>query len=114
VQDTVDVRPGDTLSVRVPLEESDTGAVHVAQTSFTIPMNATGDGDLEVEPARPDYWLQRGLTLEATIDKLLSQPSSYDLELQIRLRGTHRIKQFLTQDRPLNGWDSVNLNLLKG
>ena len=114
VQDTINVRPGDTLSVRVPLEESDTGAVHVAQTSFTIPMSATGDGDLEVEPARPDYWLQRGLTLEATIDRLMSQPSSYDLQLQIRLRGTHRIKQFLTQDRPLNGWDSVNLNLLKG
>jgi len=110
----VDVRPGDTLRVRVLLAESDTGAVHVAETTFGIPTTANGDGELEVMPGRPDFWLQRGLSLETTLDRLMSQPSSSDLLLQVRLGGTHRMTQHLPQPLPLNGGEGVALNLLRG
>jgi hypothetical protein len=113
-QTSIDVHRGDVLSVRVPIVESNTGIVHVAQTTFTIPATATGDGQLEVGSARAYFYTRGSTTLQATIDQLMSQPTAYDLQLQVRLRGTHRMTQYLTQDRPLNGYDAVDLNLIKG
>jgi hypothetical protein len=112
-QDTINVHAGDTLTVKVPLEESDNGAVTFAMTTFTIPLDATRDGDLEVSGARPDYWL-RSYPLETTIAKLQSQPSTLDLRLEVRFRGSHKEIQYLPQPLPLTGYDDVALNLLRG
>jgi hypothetical protein len=112
VQDGIDVRAGDTLSVRVPLQAPDTGDVHVAATTFTIPTNATRDGFLVVSPARPNYWYGN-LSLEETMAKLTSQPSYTDLQLEVRMRGAHRLIQIIPQDRPLTNDDEVDLNLVR-
>jgi hypothetical protein len=112
VRNAIDVHPGDTLRVRVPLRQGDTGEVHVAQTTFTIPRSATGDGSLEIGTARPHFWFS-GLSLEGTIAKLLAQPSSQDLRLRVRMRGAHALARSLPQLQPLVGGDEVALNLLR-
>ena len=113
VQDTINVHAGDTLTVKVPLERSDTGDVTFAQTTFTVPLDATRDGNLEVSGARPDYWL-RSYPLADTIAKLLAQPSTLDLRREMRFRGAHKEIQYLPQTLPLTGYDEVALNLLRG
>jgi hypothetical protein len=113
LRDTIRVHAGDTLSVRVPLVQSDTGDVHVAQTSFAIPANARRDGYLAAEGGQPDYWLGRGLSLDRTIAKLLAQPSTLDLSVQLRLGG-HRMTQYLRQSLAPTGEDEVNVNVVRG
>ena len=83
---------------------------HVSSTRVL----AVRGGELEVRAARAYFYTRGSTTLQATIDQLMSLPTAYDLQLQVRLRGTHRMTQYLTQDRPLNGYDTVELNLIKG
>ena len=105
------MKPGDTLSVRVPLQAPDTGDVHVAATTFTIPSDmrpATGSS----RSAPRDRTTGTGnLSLEETMAKLTSQPSYMDLQLEVRMRGAHRLIQIIPQDRPLTNYDEVDLNL---
>ena len=45
--------------------------------------------------------------------KLTSQPSYTDLQLEVRMRGAHRLIQIIPQDRPLTNEDEVDLNLVR-
>jgi hypothetical protein len=112
VRETIDVHPGDVLSVRVPLQESRTGDVIVAETTFTIPADARGDGSLFAGTTRTSFWV-RGTSLTDTIEKLLASPTSEDLQLQLRLRGAHRQTQYLPQTLPVAGSDDVDVRVLR-
>jgi hypothetical protein len=112
VRDAIDVRRGDVLSVRVPLQDSSTDELSFVDTTFTIPSNATGGGSLFVGAARADFWVS-GDTLEETIAKLVASPTADQLELQLRVRGARRQTQYVQQPLPVVGWHDMEVDLVR-
>jgi hypothetical protein len=113
-QPTIDVHRGDTLDVRVPVQEVKTGTVHIASASITIPTGVRGSGELEVYPGRGYFSTRRNQSLQQTIASLQKVPRGYDLTIEVRMRGTHRIHVTVPTDFALKGEPApVELHLIK-
>jgi hypothetical protein len=113
-QPTINVHRGDTLDVRVPVQEVKTGTVHIASASITIPTGVRGSGELEVYPGRGYFYTRRNLSLQQTIAALQNVPRGYDLTIEVRMRGTHRIHVTVPTDFALKGEPApVELHLIK-
>ena len=113
-QPTINVHRGDTLDVRVPVQEVKTGTVSIASASITIPTGVRGSGELEVYPGRGYFYTRRNLSLQQTIATLQKVPRGYDLTIEVRMRGTHRIHVTVPTDFALKGEPApVELHLIK-
>ena len=113
-QPTINVHRGDTLDVRVPVQEVKTGTVSIASASITIPTAVRGSGELEVYPGRGYFYTRRNLSLQQTIAALQKVPRGYDLTIEVRMRGTHRIHVTVPTDFALKGEPApVELHLIK-
>jgi hypothetical protein len=111
VRDSIKVAPGDTLDVRVPIQQRSTGDVQVVNTSLTVPTGVRGRGYLYVYAARSYFYARRGSTLQQAITQLENTPTGYDLALFMRLRGTHTIRQTIPTPWVLKGQQEVDLQL---
>jgi hypothetical protein len=104
VRSSINVAAGDTLDVRVPIQQADTGLLQVAQTSFVIPDSVRGRGELEVYPGHGYFYVRNPGTLEQAFAKLQNVPRGYELWLAVRMRGmNHPLRQRLAQPWALKG-----------
>jgi hypothetical protein len=111
---TLDVRKGDTVDVRVPVQQVSSGDVYTAVTNFTVPTGVRGSGRLEVYPGRGYFYARRNQTLDQTIAQLQKVPRGYDLTIEVRMRGAHTIRMEIPTDWPLKGYpDDIALHLIK-
>jgi len=111
---TLDVRRGDTVDVRVPVQQVSSGDVSTATASFTIPSTVRGSGRLEVYASRGYFYTRRNLTLDQTIAALQQVPLGNDLTIEIRMRGAHTMRAVIPTAWPLKGnVNEVDLHLLK-
>ena len=110
---TLSVHKGDTVDVRVPVQQVSTGDVYTAVTSFTVPAGVRGSGRLEIYPGRGYFYTRRNLSLDQTIAQLEKVPRGYDLTLEFRMRGAHQIRTEIPTDWPLKGFHEVDLHLIK-
>jgi len=111
---TLDVHKGDTVDVRVPVQQVSTGDVYTAAASFTIPTGVRGSGRLEVYPGRGYFYTRRNKTLDQTIAQLQKVPRGYDVTIELRMRGAHTMRVDVPTDWPLKGSpDDIAVHLLK-
>jgi hypothetical protein len=103
-QTSINVARGDTLDVRVPVQQVDSGLTEVAHGSFVIPDTVRGSGELEVYPGRGYFYIRRPGTLDQAFAKLLKVPTGNDLILEVRMRGMdHRMKLVVPTSYVLKG-----------
>jgi hypothetical protein len=111
---TLDVHKGDTVDVRVPVQQVSSGDVYTATATFTIPTGVRGSGRLEVYPGRGYFYTRRNKTLDQTIAQLLKVPRGYDVTIELRMRGAHTMRVVVPTDWPLKGSpDDIDVHLLK-
>jgi hypothetical protein len=111
---TLDVHKGDTVDVRVPVQQVDSGDIYTAAASFTIPSTVRGSGRLEVYASRGYFYTRRNQSLDQTIVQLQKVPLGNDLTIEIRMRGAHTMRMVVPTDWPLKGNpDDIALHLLK-
>ncbi len=114
VRRTIDVRPGDTLRVKVPVVSPGGRVVQVAR-SFSIPDTATGSGRLEIQLGNPGFWVEAD-TVKALLWRLQNQLSSDELRMRLRVKGLDRpvnrriAMPWLLEGEPI----SVRLNVERG
>ena len=79
-----------------------------------IPTGVRSSGELEVYPGRGYFYTRRNLSLQQTIAALQKVPRGYDLTIEVRMRGTHRIRVTVPTDFALKGEPApVELHLIK-
>ncbi len=79
-----------------------------------IPTGVRSSGELEVYPGRGYFYTRRNLSLQQTIAALQKVPRGYDLTIEVRMRGTHRIHVTVPTDFALKGEPApVELHLIK-
>jgi hypothetical protein len=111
---TLDVHKGDTVDVRVPVQQVSSGDTYTATASFTIPTGVRGSGRLEVYPARGYFYTRRNKTLDQTIAQLQKVPRGYDVSIELRMRGAHTMRVLVPTDWPLKGSpDDIDVHLIK-
>jgi hypothetical protein len=111
---TLDVHKGDTVDVRVPVQQVSSGDVYTATATFTIPTGVRGSGRLEVYPGRGYFYTRRNKTLDQTIAQLEKVPRGYDVTIELRMRGAHTMRVDVPTDWPLKGSpDDINVHLIK-
>jgi hypothetical protein len=111
---TLNVHRGDTVDVRVPVQQVSSGDVSTATASFTIPSTVRGSGRLEVYASRGSFYTRRNMTLDQTIAALQKVPLGNDLTIEIRMRGAHTLRAVIPTAWPLKGnVNEVDLHLLK-
>src|SRR4051794_39863830 len=111
---TLNVHRGDTVDVRVPVQQVNSGDTYTAVWSFTVPTSVRGSGRLEVFPGRGYFYARRNLPLDQTIAQLQKAPRGNDLANSIRMRGSHTIRADIPTDWPLKGYpDDIALHLIK-
>jgi len=111
---TLNVHKGDTVDVRVPVQQVSSGDVYTAVASFTVPTGVRGSGRLEVYPGRAYFYTRRNRPLDQTIAQLQKVPRGNDLTIEIRMRGAHEIRMEIPTDWPLKGYpDDITLHLIK-
>ena len=89
VRGSIDVRPGDTLLVRVPIVVRSTGAVVFAESRFVVPATVTGDGHLQVVVGHPRYWIEG--TWDEVLFRLTKQPAANVLYIRLSMKGMDQI-----------------------
>lgn len=111
---TLDVHKGDTVDVRVPVQQVNTGDIYTAVASFTIPTGVRGSGRLEVYPGRGDFYTRRNQPIDQTIAQLQKSARGYDVTIELRMRGAHRMRVLVPTDWPLKGNpNDVDVHLIK-
>jgi hypothetical protein len=111
---TLDVHKGDTVDVRVPVQQVSSGDVYTASASFTIPTGVRGSGRLEVYPGRGYFYTRRNKTLDQTIAQLQKVARGYDVTIELRMRGAHTMRVLVPTDWPLKGYpDDIAVHLIK-
>lgn len=111
---TLNVRRGDTVDVRVPVQQVTSGDTYTATASFTIPTTVRGSGRLEVYAGRGYFYTRRNMTLDQTIAALQKVPLGNDLTIEIRMRGAHTLRAVVPTDWPLKGnVPDIELHLVK-
>jgi hypothetical protein len=111
---TLDVHKGDTVDVRVPVQQVSSGDVYTATATFTIPTGVRGSGRLEVYPGRGYFYTRRNKTLDQTIAQLQKVPRGYDVTIELRMRGAHTMRVDVPTDWPLKGSpDDIDVHLIK-
>src|SRR3954467_13190768 len=111
---TLNVHRGDTVDVRVPVQQVNSGDTYTAVWSFTVPTSVRGSGRLEVFPGRGYFYARRNLPLDQTIAQVQKAPRGNDLAISIRMRGSHTIRADIPTDWPLKGYpDDIALHLIK-
>jgi len=110
---TLDVHKGDTVDVRVPVQQVSSGDVYTAAASFTVPTGVRGSGRLYVFASRTSFYTRRNLPLDQTIAQLLKTPLGTDLSIYVRFRGAHAIRFTIPTEWPLKGFKDVDLHLIK-
>lgn len=101
VHKAIDVAPGDTLSVRVPLVPRGSDTAVMVNTSFTIPDTVTDDGELRVRSSFDDYYIRSRTpgTIDEVIKQLQRVTRNDELYLWVKMRGMPRaLIQRLPQD----------------
>lgn len=84
---SLDVSPGDTLQVRVPIAVAD-GSMRFVDRSFVIPDTVSGDGRLEIELGDPDFWVSG--SFEEVRWRLVGQLSRTEMRIRMKMRGMER------------------------
>jgi hypothetical protein len=111
---TLNVHKGDTVDVRVPVQQVSSGDVYTAAATFTIPTTVRGSGRLYVYPSRGYFYTRRNQSLDQTIAALEKVPLGNELTIEIRMRGGHTMRAVVPTDWPLKGkFQEVDLHLLK-
>jgi hypothetical protein len=111
---TLNVHKGDTVDVRVPVQQVSSGDVNTAVASFTIPTTVRGSGRLYVYASRGYFYSRRNQSLDQTIAALQKVPRGNDLTIYARFRGGHPIRFTIPTDWALKGYaEPVDLKLLK-
>jgi hypothetical protein len=111
---TLNVHRGDTVDVRVPVQQASSGDTHTAVESFTVPTTVRGSGRLYVYAGRGSFYARRNQPLDKTIAQLQKTPRGYDLTMDVRFRGAHPMRFTIPTDWPLKGdAKPINLKLLK-
>jgi hypothetical protein len=111
---TLNVHKGDTVDVRVPVQQVSSGDTQIATASFTVPTGVRGSGRLYVYASRGYFYTRRNLPLDQTIAQLQKVPLGNDLTIYARFRGVHAIRFTIPTDWALKGFaEPVDLHLLK-
>lgn len=110
---SIQVAPGDTLDVRVPVQYKPTGETQVAQASFVIPKTVRGRGALEAFSSRGYFYFRNPGTLDRLIAKFAKVPRGNDLTIYVQMRGMdHPIREVVSMPWVLKGdADPVELRL---
>jgi hypothetical protein len=112
-QDTINVAAGDTLDVRVPVQQVDTGDTFIGAGSLQIPTKVRGSGNLEIYPGRGYFYIRNPGTLDQAIAKMDRVPRGFDLIIEARMRGANRVRMVVPTPYALKGEASpVKLHLI--
>jgi hypothetical protein len=91
------VQPGDTIQVSVPIAPLDGSPLVHVNLSIPVPNTVTGNGRLEVENGYPRYFT-RGDTIQQVVKRLENGPHTYDLMITLKMDGMKALRYQLPQD----------------
>jgi hypothetical protein len=91
------VKPGDTIQVSVPIAPLDGSPLVHANLSIPVPNSVTGNGRLEIENGYPPYFT-RGDTIQQVVKRLENGPHTYDLVIELKMDGMKTLRYQLPQD----------------
>jgi hypothetical protein len=111
-QDTLNVSRLDTVDVRVPVQQASTGATEVGSGSLVVPKDSRGNGELEVYPGGGYFYIRNPGTLQQAFAKMDKVPRGYDLVMEMRMRGSNRVRVVVPTSFALKGYAEVKLHLV--